>query len=162
MCQALVKLFHSSQSREVAYDGPLLQTRKLRPKEMKEHGQAYELWSAEQEFECQRPRSLSSSRETVEVKGVQTSWAVWPCYRLWGNSNISILMCVLKSYPVAERPGRWQMLPLSRHRSRVINHIQGLGYFLCLGKEDGSAYFSLISWLGCHSELTGKCTVFSW
>ena len=55
MNQALLKLLHSPRPCEVAYDGLLLQTRKLRPEGMKERGQACELWLAEQGFECQRP-----------------------------------------------------------------------------------------------------------
>lgn len=82
MYQALLKLLHSSQPCEVAYDGLLLQTRKLRPGRMKEHGEAYELWLVEQGFECQRPCSFSRSHETMEVKEMHTSWVAWLCYRL--------------------------------------------------------------------------------
>lgn len=51
-------------------------------------------------------------------------------------------MFPLEAYPVAERPGRWQMSPLNRHLSQAINHIQALGRFLGLGQEDGSAGFN--------------------
>lgn len=83
------------------------------------------------------------------VVGMKTSGAVWPCCRLWGNSSVSILMFPLKSYPLAERPGRWQMSPLSRHLSQVINSHSGFG-MLSLLREEGwlcLVQFHPLTWL---------------
>lgn len=41
---------------------------------------------------------------------------VWPCYGLHGSSNISILIFPLKSYPVAEGPGRVANVTLEQAR----------------------------------------------
>lgn len=146
---------------EVALMVPLLLTRKLRPKEMKNVSRL--LYLMDGRTGIWKPKATLFqfiSQDRVSSRGMKSPEADWPCYRLWGNSNVSILMFPLKSYPLAERPGRWQMSPLSSHPSQVINHIQALGCFPCSGKEDGSAPRS-VRRLGCFLELTGKCTLFT-